>query len=484
MNFFLRSAIAYIYISSFLIIFTQTTFSQAPEIQWTKLFREYTLNVGYAIQQTSDGGYIIAGATSTVEGEDDDVFLIKTDENGDTLWTKTFGGVSSDVGYAIQQTKDDGYIIAGKTESFGAGQSDIWLIKIDTHGDTLWSKTFGGISKDYGYFVEQTTDGGYTIAGETSSFGAGGDDVWLIRTDSGGDTLWTTTFGDSSSNRYRSVQHTSDDGYVIAWQGSENIWLIKIEDSGDTLWTKSFLTKDFGDSISIYNLRSIQQTSDHGYILIGNNTFWHVGNVMIIKTDATGETLWIKTLPKSNSSHSIQQTSDGGYIILTSERCVLPTCGHLYDRLIKTNALGDTTWTIETPNYWRAVTQTSDGGYIVTGKRYIDFGWDLVLVKIAPDITSIDENKHVSEINIQLHQNYPNPFNPSTTIEFTLPKSEFVELKIYNILGEVISTLVSKKLSQGHYIYTFDGKKLASGVYYYTITVGNFMQTRKMIYAK
>ncbi|MBL7191850.1 hypothetical protein ISS30_09140 [bacterium] len=133
--------------------------------------------MGFSVQQTSDSGYIIAGYTTSYGAGYYDVYLIKTDALGDTLWTKTFGGNSGDGGSSVQQTSDGGYIIAGYTGSYGAGYADVYLIKTDANGDTSWSQTFGGSDWDYGYSVQQTTDGGYIVAGYTYSYGAGSRDV-------------------------------------------------------------------------------------------------------------------------------------------------------------------------------------------------------------------------------------------------------------------------------------------------------------------
>jgi len=155
-------------------------------------------DLGWAVEQTNDGGYIVAGSAESFGAGAADFYLIKTDANGDTLWTRTYGGGGDDFGRAVEQTTDGGYIVAGYTTSFGAGVEDVYLIKTDTNGDTLWTKTYGGAGDDRGWAVEQTTDGGYIVAGGTLSFGAGGNDVYLIKTDANGDTLWTRTYGGSS----------------------------------------------------------------------------------------------------------------------------------------------------------------------------------------------------------------------------------------------------------------------------------------------
>jgi hypothetical protein len=148
-------------------------------IRWNKTFRGGGSTLGYSVQQTSDGGYIIIGETLSYGGYD--VYLIKVDANGNMQWSKTFGGTGDDRGYSVQQTSDGGYIIVGVTRSYGAGLEDVYLIKVDANGNMQWSKTFGGQGWDAGYSVQQTSDGGYIIVGWTTSYGAGGADVYLIK---------------------------------------------------------------------------------------------------------------------------------------------------------------------------------------------------------------------------------------------------------------------------------------------------------------
>src|SRR3989304_100374 len=155
--------------------FSQTTFQ--------KTFGGTSDDWGFSVQQTTDGGYIITGTITSFGAGYEDVYLIKTDANGNTLWTKTFGGTSSDEGYSAQQTTDGGFVITGYTGSFGAGIDDVYLINTNGSGDTLWTKTFGGIGIDYGLSAQQTTDGGYVIAGVTQSFGGGIDAFYLLKND-------------------------------------------------------------------------------------------------------------------------------------------------------------------------------------------------------------------------------------------------------------------------------------------------------------
>ena len=144
--------------------------SRIPEVEWWTTFGGSGDEKGYSVQKTSDGGYIVAGYTRSSGAGNYDVYLIKTDSQGSELWSKTYGGIKSDVGASVQQTTDGGYIIAGSTNSFSADNYDVYLIKTDSQGSEIWSKTYGEIDDDYGYSVQQTSDRGYIIAGSTNSF--------------------------------------------------------------------------------------------------------------------------------------------------------------------------------------------------------------------------------------------------------------------------------------------------------------------------
>jgi len=276
-------------------------------------------DIGCSVQQTSDGGYIIAGGTSSFGAGSGDVYLIETDSIGDTVWTRTYGGPDWDWGYSVEETSDGGYIIAGGTSSFGADSSDVYLVKTDGVGDRVWTRTYGGPDEDCGYSVAQTSDGGYVVAGATKSFGAGSEDVYLIKTDSVGDTVRTRTYGGPSVDYGYSVEETSDGGYVIAGgtssfgAGSGDVYLIKTDSVGDTVWTGTCggPDDDWG--------YSVEETSDGGYIIAGGTSSFGAGSidVYLIRTDSVGDTVWTRTYggPDDDWSWSVEETSDGGYII-------------------------------------------------------------------------------------------------------------------------------------------------------------------------
>jgi hypothetical protein len=205
---------------------------------WTRTYGGAGEDYAFSARQTADSGFIICGTTYSYGAGLSDIYLIKTDAAGDTEWTRTFGGAEHEHGHSVLQTADSGYVICGITHSTGAGGADVWLIRTDSRGDTLWTRTFGGDSGDFGHSVAQTADRGFILCGQTASFGAGNYDAWLIKTDSLGDTLWTRTFGGGSDDVGYSVQPTTDGGYIIAGMtkslgaGGADFYLIKTDSSG------------------------------------------------------------------------------------------------------------------------------------------------------------------------------------------------------------------------------------------------------------
>jgi type II secretory pathway pseudopilin PulG len=209
------------------------------EKSWQKTYGGSGYDSASSIQQTKDGGYIFAGWTESSGAGGKDVYIIKLDKNGNKVWEKTYGGSGDDSASSIQQTSDGGYIVAGWTRSFGAGGSDIYIIKLDGNGNSVWERTYGGIKDDEAYSIQQTTDGGYIFAGWTESLGAGGRDVYIIKLDENGNKIWEKTFGGSDWDTAYSIQQTTDGGYIVAGrtdsfgEGYWDVYIIKLDKFGN-----------------------------------------------------------------------------------------------------------------------------------------------------------------------------------------------------------------------------------------------------------
>jgi|TARA_B100001964_G_scaffold43134_1_gene47950 hypothetical protein len=288
-------------------------------IKFVKTFGGSNHDKGNFVQQVADGGYIIIGYTQSFGSGYSDMWLIKTDLEGNEQWTQSYGGTSSDEGQSVMETTDGGYIITGFTRSFGNGASDVWLIKTDSKGNETWNQTFGGNEHDYGQSVQETTDGGYIITGRTSSFGNGDFDLWLIKTDVDGNQQWNHTFGGDDYDEGISVEQTIDGGYFITGRtssfgnGNLEVWLIKTDSYGNEILNQ------ISGEISANRGNSFQQTTDGGYIITGSISSSGNGSldVWLIKTDSEGNDEWDKTFGGNyyDEGNCVQQTMDGGYII-------------------------------------------------------------------------------------------------------------------------------------------------------------------------
>ena len=350
---------------------------------------------GNSVQQTEDGGYIVVGNTKSYGLGSWDVWLIKTDSEGQEEWNQTFGEEGGyERGYSILQTDDGGYIITGHSNYYESG---ILLIKTDSQGQEEWIQTLDTAYTytSVAYSIQQTEDGGYILTGTRTNNGSGDADVLLIKTDSQGIEQWSKTFGSASDNDWgHSGQQAEDGGYIIAGtrraDGSSYALLIKTDSQGQEEWSKTFEISDMEWGATV------QQTSDGGYILTGPHDSDGTGNgdVWLIKTYSHGNMKWNQTFDESNSDYgrSVQQTSDGGYIITGKKYSSNndPTDNDVL--LIKTDPQGNKEWsrTFGDSNgeIGNSVQQTSDGGYIITGfKQYYDgfSGSDLLLIKTDPE---------------------------------------------------------------------------------------------------
>jgi len=362
--------------------------------RWSRVFGGKENEWGFSVQQTQDGGYVATGYTYSYGAGSGDVWLVKVDSAGGQTWARTYGGPLDDWGYSVQQTSDGGYIVVGLTQSSGSGNYDAWLVKTDATGSESWARTYGGASADGGYSVQQTSDGGYILAGYTESFGQGNGDMWLIKTDGNGGLQWSQTYGGPDREFANSVQQTTDGGYIIAGctysygAGAGDLWLVRTNGDGDALWTKTFGGPD-GDGISG---SAVQRTSDGGFVAASGFTSVMGGrDVWLVRVDANGDTLWTRTFGGASYDwgHAVWQTSDGGFVVAGGTGSY--GAGYRDIWIIRTGPGGDTVWTRTYGGtgheFGFGIEQTSDGGYITVGltESYGSGNGDLWLVKTDAD---------------------------------------------------------------------------------------------------
>ncbi len=326
---------------------------------------------GYALAPTSDGGYIVTGQTQSY-GTAGDLWLAKFDSSGTEEWTKTLGGASPDVGQSVIQSRDGGYVVTGYTSSYGAGNEDLWLVKFDSSGDEQWTKTLGGSGTDTGESVIQTSDGGYVVTGYMSVGGASFD-LWLVKFSSSGVEQWTKTLGGTFADFGQSVIQTSDGGYAVAGYtanygaGGSDLWLVKFSSSGAEEWTKTL------GGASDEQGHFVMQTTDGDYI-VGGYT-WSLGagdeDVLIAKFNSSGVEQWTKTFGGGFSDLGLDfaKTSDGGFAMTGYSNTLGSGVEDMW--FAKFDSSGDEEWTklvgggVTDEGY--GIAQTTDGGYAVAG---------------------------------------------------------------------------------------------------------------------
>jgi hypothetical protein len=284
---------------------------------WNKTYGGAGADEAHSVVQTTDGGYMLAGYTNSFGAGNSDFYLVKTDASGNLLWNRTYGGAGVDYGYSVVQTGDGGYAITGVTDVYGARHGDVCLIKTDSEGNTQWNKTYGGTNYEETQSLVQTGDGGYAVAGYTYSFGAGDANSYLVKTDALGNMQWNKTYGGTDYEFSYSLVRTSDGGYAIAGfttsLGDVDCHLVKTDASGSMLWSKTY--GGTGDDEAY----SVVQTSDGGYALAGLTRSFGAGldDCYLVKTDASGNLLWSRSHggTQVDWAYSVVQTSDGGYAL-------------------------------------------------------------------------------------------------------------------------------------------------------------------------
>jgi len=484
--------------------------------EWDHAYGGTVSETGFLVQQTSDGGYIIAGFI-WLESQNMDMYLVKTDASGDTLWVRNFGGGLWEKGYAVRQTPDGGYIVAGFTASFGAGAYDVYLIKVDADGNLLWDRTYGGTSYEGAYAAQITSDGGYVLAGWTSSFGSGGDDMYLVKTDADGNFLWQRTYGGTDIEWAQSVRQTSDGGYILAgWTYVEdydqtNTYLVKTDSDGNLLWECIGQEAGPEESVALFDVR---EAPDGGYVAAGKDYVrGENGDFCLVKY--AGEqrpTVSIQIIP-DDPPVTVPQGGRFGYTGTVTNNTEDPQItdawvmavgplegvygpfrnfqdlqlgpsqarsAHLNQQVHNRAPLGFYNYIAYCGDYPATVVDSSLFQIeVVAGPltKAGEAGWVLTGSFLEGDLTDVPSE-------FALLSNYPNPFNAQTVIQYQLPASSSVKLEIYNLIGEKVATLLNGAEEAGYKSVTWDASEISSGIYFYKLSAGDYTETKRMMLVK
>jgi len=381
----LKTTFHFILIALLLPFFTNKIFPNSVST-WFRHYGGTQVDGGHSIQQSSDGGYIVAGWTYSFSYGDLDFGIYKLDSSGNKVWFKHYGGTNEDIAYSIQQTSDGGYIVAGDTSSFTYGNKDVAIYKLDSNGNKQWFKHYGGINDDGAQYIQQTSDDGYIVAGNTASYTYGDYDFAVYKLDSSGNKVWFKHYGGTDGDFGRSIQQTTDGSYIVAGEiysdtfGGADFGIYKLDSSGNQVWFKHYggTQNDLA--------YSIQQTTDGGYIVTGVTKSYTYGNsdFAIYKLDSNGNKQWFRHYggTQNDLAYSIQQTSDGGYILAGVTESY--TYGNKDFAIYRLNSSGNKAWFRHyggpgIDHGW-FIQQTTDGGYIVAGETrsyangFADFG--------------------------------------------------------------------------------------------------------------
>lgn len=542
----------------------------AGDTLWTRRYDHSARDEFAAVQQTTDGNFIMAGLTTN--GATTDVWIVKIDGEGDTLWTRTFGTAGDEAAASIY-TLSDGFIVSGRTRSPG-GNTDAYVLRLDVGGNALWSRTYGGSAHDEACAARPTFDGGFAIAGSTESVGAGQSDYFLLKVSSAGDTLWTRPYGTNAWERAAGMQPTADGGYVIAGtaqdvvRGGFDFYLVKISATGNPVWS------DFVGGAASEYCYAFDRTRDGGYLATGWTSSFGAGSLDfytvrfagfsgvsgVVRDETTSDpipgaiisaagasrmaiadelgryTLTLEpgsydlllrgqcverdtaravfVFPDSLTALDFAVGIPNGRVMQTSVNMVAPNHQRVSAPVTISNTgtgmldFGIRSITVDPPGSWLSVTVPA--GSINPGAAFEFF------VEVLADTADVGVFDYFGYVDVHLNScpdsvqrvivnavvvnaardavaalplayalaAYPNPFNPSTTLSFSLVRDQEISLKIYDLLGRNVRELANERYSAGTHRLEFSANALPAGIYIARLDGADMQLVQKLLLLK
>jgi hypothetical protein len=315
------------------------------DVRWQKFYGGYGTDTLRDARPCSDGGAIVAGHSNSYGTTGDDVWILRLDSSGNTIWQELCGGETLDKAYSIAQTSDGGYILAGETASFGTSDLDVLVMKLDEEGGMTWRRVYSGEQWDRALRIRQTSDGGYIVAGHTGSFGEGSQDAWALRLDPDGAPVWQKAFGGWAWDQVNDVLETPDGGFILAGHtqsfGADlhdyDLWIISLDADGNPTWQKRYRESQWDQA------NAVELTSDGGFIVAGYTDSWGTDSmdmdILLLKLDMLGEAAWQKIYKGSGweQANAVHELPGGGYMVTGS----IGPVGTSDDWILKLDASGN-----------------------------------------------------------------------------------------------------------------------------------------------
>ncbi|HYV91162.1 MAG TPA: T9SS type A sorting domain-containing protein [Chitinophagales bacterium] len=537
-----------------LCFFNSLSAQVAPSLQWQLCMGGISDELANCVLQTTDGGFIYSGMAASGDGDvvgnhslyHGDAWIVKLDVAGNVEWKKCFGSTGDEWAMSIQQTPDSGFIVAGQAQtndgdvSGNHGGLDYWVIKLDFNGNLIWQKCLGGSNIDQAWSIDQTSDGGFIVAGLSGSndgdvtnhhgcyyYDNGCLDYWIVKLDSVGNLVWERSLGGTGEDEAFCIQQTTDEGYIIAGtsnsidgdvtgnHGIKDYWIVKLDSSGTLMWEKSLGGSDIEGNYGTDYKAFIQQSDDGGYILAGQSKS-NDGDVSgnhgdfdewIVKLDGNGNIIWQKCFGGSmvDAAHSVQQTADGGFIIAGASNStngeVTGNHGEADCWILKVDSSGSIVWekSFGGSDYdeARSIYQSSDSGFIAVGLTASNDGdvsglhggyfGDCWIIKLSSDMPTGDISPSANFISLS-----PNPVQNLLTVVLpfffnvgirTTTDVTEITIRMYDVQGRII-TLPASGFQQQASSIQLNTEKLPDGFYTLQILisksgesmVGNFVK--------
>jgi len=461
-----------------------------------------TWGEGFAVLEMPDKGFAIAGAQgSSMSASTYNMRLIKTDINGDVLWTSDFGGNDEDRAYDMAIAPDQGFVLTGFTKSTGAGGKDLFIVKTDANGNQEWEKTYGYETDELGYSITNAADGGYFIAGKTYRYDGSGD-LWFMKVDARGDSLWTRIYGGDRRDEVGQVHRTADGGYIFAGTRGHalslgyitNIYVIRFDAGGDTLWTREIGSDDYWETGG-----DILEQDDGTFLLVG----YYRNKEYIAKLDHDGKTLWEKMSDQEQNGgfHSIARQSDGLLLLSKNEfgsKYLINVS--IYDpdgNFISSDTAAYSPGNVYMPTtaYANDAQPTSEGGYVAAGSGRIAGdvnNWNIVLYRKGGTLTLLPLPPLGLREWLQAPQNrafkpviiHPNPVSRHASIEFEPGTSGEATLEIFDIQGRRVYKSPPRNVNRGTQMFEWDAGTLPDGLYSCLVRAGKESFSGKMVILK